>query len=62
MRAMKAFLFLLAGSAGLLLAGWGSTWLTYALTRGVLSLAHLAAAVAGLALAWYGLGRWELCD
>ena len=60
--AMKAFLFLLAGSAGLLLAGWGSTWLAYALTRGVLSLAHLAAAVAGLALAWYGLGRWELCD
>ena len=60
--AMKAFLFLLAGSAGLLLAGWGSTWLTYALTRGVLSLAHLAAAVAGLALASYGLRRWELCD
>ena len=60
--AMKAFLFLLAGSAGLLLAGWGSTWLAYALTRGVLSLAHLAAAVAGLALAWYGLGRWELCS
>lgn len=60
--AMKAFLFLLAGSAGLLLAGWGSTWLTYALTRGVLSLAHLAAAVAGLALASYGLRRWDLCD
>lgn len=60
--AMKAFLFLLAGSAGLLLAGWGSTWLTYALTRGVLSLVHLAAAVAGLAMASYGLRRWELCD
>lgn len=60
--AMKAFLFLLAGSAGLLLAGWGSTWLTYALTRGVLSSAQLAAAVAGLALASYGLRRWDLCD
>lgn len=60
--AMKAFLFLLAGSAGLLLAGWGSTWLTYALTKGVLSLAHLTAAVTGLALASYGLRRWELCD
>ena len=60
--AMKAFLFLLAGSAGLLLAGWGSTWLAYALTKGVLSLAHLTAAVTGLALASYGLGRWELCD
>ena len=59
---MKAFLFLLAGSTGLLLAGWGSTWLAYALTRGVLSLVHLVAAVAGLAMASYGLRRWELCD
>ena len=60
--AMKAFLFLLAGSAGLLLAGWGSTWLTYALTRGVLSLVHLTSTVAGLTVASYGLRRWELCD